>query len=253
MWSAAASPDFSGIIMRADADTYEGLVDGVALTVFPKSLHVHDIEEQLWTPARGRSVHLAFLQFETMVERYLRLSIPQVVEEELLIQQKEGSLQDVLLNAPIYEAEYHRRRMQRERFAGAAQDEVLRADPSKPNPVPRGKCHGCAEEGHWRQECPYKSHRCSNCNRVGHISAACRARVDKDSVGRIRHMVEGSPSKVVVETRRDRTTADKVLTASDVLNQIHAMAQSKSQRAALRRGQQQARGGKEPKKDAHPR
>eukprot|EP00923_Selenidium_pygospionis_P008227 GHVN01013897.1.p1 GENE.GHVN01013897.1~~GHVN01013897.1.p1 ORF type:complete len:1133 (+),score=49.16 GHVN01013897.1:160-3558(+) len=89
---------------------------------------------------------------------------------------------EVLKNAPVYEAEYHRRRTLQGKFAGAAQDGSPEAK-DKYKHKPRGTCH---------------CYRCAKCNRLGHISQACRAMVDKDTLGRIRQKVETNPSKICV-------------------------------------------------------
>eukprot|EP00923_Selenidium_pygospionis_P015055 GHVN01026127.1.p1 GENE.GHVN01026127.1~~GHVN01026127.1.p1 ORF type:complete len:197 (+),score=5.23 GHVN01026127.1:269-859(+) len=61
IWCAAGGEAFSQIIANSEATTYEELVSEVALKLFPYSLHVREVEESLWSPARAPSVYQAVL------------------------------------------------------------------------------------------------------------------------------------------------------------------------------------------------
>eukprot|EP00923_Selenidium_pygospionis_P041542 GHVN01072011.1.p1 GENE.GHVN01072011.1~~GHVN01072011.1.p1 ORF type:complete len:114 (-),score=22.80 GHVN01072011.1:702-1043(-) len=60
--------------------------------------------------------------------------------------------------------------------------------------------------------------------------------VVKDSIGRVGHRVDKQVSKITVDTRLDKSTTDKVVTAQDVLNQLWQVAEQKKSEANEKRG-----------------
>lgn len=116
---------------------------------------------------------------------------------------------------------------------------------NSPPRVPSGPCHACGVYGHWRKDCPMRDYRCENCHRIGHVSAACRNYVLKDSAGRVRQMVQPRDNRIQMEAAVDSTSKEKVVTAQDVLNEVLQMAKRKSEKAKEKRD--------EKKKDTPPK
>lgn len=174
-------------------------------------------------------------------------SLPREVEDELRLLSLDETILSVLHHAPRIEAELGR---QRTRIAAAVP--VAAAEPEKSVPAGAqtrapGPCHGCGAPDHWRRDCPYKDFRCETCHRIGHLSLVCKSVALKDSLGRIKHKVEPSAAKINVETRVDRTQADKVMTAQDMMNQIRHLLITKQQKASAKRAEKAAKSGKQPK------
>ena len=56
--------------------------------------------------------------------------------------------------------------------------------------TPTTPCSGCASLNHFKKECPYKKHRCVKCQKIGHISTACKNTLFKDRAGQTRLLVQ---------------------------------------------------------------
>lgn len=65
------------------------------------------------------------------------------------------------------------------------------------------KC--CGLMNHFTKDCQLASSKCHKCQVIGHISKVCPNIVVKDDKGRVSMLVKPTPSKNVLEQRKDRT------------------------------------------------
>ncbi|KAH0482685.1 MAG: hypothetical protein KVP17_002622 [Porospora cf. gigantea B] len=123
-----------------------------------------------------------------------------------------------------------------------------------PPKKPTQPCGSCGHMDHFRKDCPYKEYRCHNCQKIGHLSAACRNVATKDTQGRVRQMVEMKPGKIQTAVAIDNSTKDRVNTAQDVLQNLFDAAVKRANKATAKRKEKQRKSGKLPKrkKKEHP-
>ena len=73
-WSNASNEAVAGVISSFDPpNTHEGLVDLVALKLFPSSRYVYDLEKELFEGRRHTSTVAAICWLKNRVARYLRI------------------------------------------------------------------------------------------------------------------------------------------------------------------------------------
>eukprot|EP00921_Rhytidocystis_pertsovi_P024303 GHVQ01039090.1.p1 GENE.GHVQ01039090.1~~GHVQ01039090.1.p1 ORF type:complete len:303 (+),score=53.04 GHVQ01039090.1:113-1021(+) len=254
--------------MNTTASTYEGVVNEVAGRLFPYSDYVKELEDFLWSPPRASTVYDAILDMKKFAARYLRLCVrcgrqvaivnvrvveamlavlPRPVEDELRLQGRDKDLAEIVKHASVIEAEFARRK----RVVNVSARAPVFPATVQPFPqtrLPVAPCHGCGDTGHWKKGCPYREHRCDNCNKIGHISRVCRSLAMKDSHGRIRQRVIPGPSKITTESAVDRNMPDRVGTARDELQQIAQMCKGRSEKAKAVRDRKREEKGGEPKR-----
>eukprot|EP00923_Selenidium_pygospionis_P014798 GHVN01025662.1.p1 GENE.GHVN01025662.1~~GHVN01025662.1.p1 ORF type:complete len:187 (+),score=7.11 GHVN01025662.1:1316-1876(+) len=176
MWTAASGEAFAAATMKEQAAMYEDLVSAVALELFPHSLYVRQVENDIWSPPRQSSVYQALLSLRKTVAGYLRLcerrkrqvsivnckvlvalpkSVPLVVENDLRLQMLDQNI-DIPKFAPVLD----RSRAQAKEFwlAYSSWRGCARYFESTPSTNPDGECHCCGEKGHWRKDCRKPSH-----------------------------------------------------------------------------------------------
>eukprot|EP00921_Rhytidocystis_pertsovi_P000466 GHVQ01000894.1.p1 GENE.GHVQ01000894.1~~GHVQ01000894.1.p1 ORF type:complete len:251 (+),score=23.21 GHVQ01000894.1:463-1215(+) len=158
-------------------------------------------------------------------------TLPSAVDDELRIQGHAESIESIIKHAPIIEAEFNRRRKYSPSWSAAICPNVPAATSGTRNWIPTSPCHGWGDQGHWRKDCPYREYRCDKCHVIGHIAKACRNFIVKDSLGRVRQRVIPKERKLQTETAVDGSTAQKVKTAQDVLNQIERLAKARNDKA----------------------
>lgn len=98
-------------------------------------------------------------------------------------------------------------------------------------PPPCGACAGI----HWMKDCPYKSHRCEKCHRLGHVQDVCRAYVMKTGDGRVDCYLVPRPGSVEFKMFRDRTQEARIQSASRVLQELLNITQRKSEKGKQKR------------------
>lgn len=274
------------IIMNSFADTFESLIDELALTLFRSSFTVRDVELTLFQGVRKPSVLEAETWLKQTISRYLRLarrrsrtlsvdndrlrdsilnSIPLVVSMEFRRQR-------VSLQQPLTELFRHAQEIEavlREQNnnelpppAGpvssfptdtakfAKKDEPMPAatEESSTKRQPRKPCPKCSGN-HWLKECPDKTFRCFNCREIGHSAKNCPNWVRKDTQGPVAMKTTDLPSKTQHTVRKDRTMYDRTDTAKDAVEIIKERI-FKAAKTAKQKRHEKAE-GKPPKRKMH--
>ena len=227
----------------------------------------------LWCPSRRSTVYDAVFYTKQMVGRYLRLcarrgrqvaivnvrlvesllaALPCEIEDELRIQGKHRTIQDITENATIIEYEFRRRRKPKSTTHPVPMFAAAPLETKKREPT--GPCHGCGNVGHWRKHCPFREHRCEKCQIIGHVSSACKNYALKDSQGRVRQRIQQKQGRIQSESTLDHNHPSRVMTAQDVLNKVMLMAKQKSEKARIAREKKNTELGIVPKrtKKEHP-
>ena len=245
--------------------SFEHMLSEIALRLFPTSQEIESIETELFHGRRCATVLEAERWIRKTLARYVRLcirrkwnfsigdtrfstiilsSVPKVVEEEYrrhhdlataqqmfpilnrigsTLKRRTGELPQPAGPVPVFALEQKRRHEPNEQSAQRR----------KISRVPPYPCRGCGEM-HYRNECPSKNMRCKNCLEIGHIQAACRAKVDRDDLGRVRFKAVADSAKTQAVTFRDRTAADKTATAAQVLELIRSNIARRNERRKTR-------------------
>eukprot|EP00921_Rhytidocystis_pertsovi_P000476 GHVQ01000904.1.p1 GENE.GHVQ01000904.1~~GHVQ01000904.1.p1 ORF type:complete len:221 (+),score=25.50 GHVQ01000904.1:1010-1672(+) len=128
-------------------------------------------------------------------------TLPSAVDDELRIQGHAESIESIIKHAPIIEAEFNRRRKYSPSWSAAICPNVPAATSGTRNWIPTSPCHGWGDQGHWRKDCA------------------------------VRQRVIPKERKLQTETAVDGSTAQKVKTAQDVLNQIERLAKARNDKA----------------------
>ena len=85
---------------------------------------------------------------------------------------------------------------------------------------PRGACHCCGEEGHFRYNCPVKMRKCDGCGRRGHTIKKCTTTKIVDSSGRPLVTTTNRRGGVDITLRQDASRNDRLLTAATTIRDV---------------------------------
>ena len=226
------------------------MVDSVAKELFPQSQYVGQLLDDFALLTPRPTVAAAERSLKTLTRTYLRLckrrAWPMVLADQYLMRYIQKVLPRPvagrcreLAELDLSPAEmFARARV----FESALVDEHgLYAEPvgsSATFPAvpsqsrePNRPCFGCGDNGHWYRQCPMKKHRCGKCNKMGHADVVCPNLVLTDQAGRPSTVVQPRPSGTHVQTRQDRTQADRLLTAEAVMKVLKDLMMQKSVKA----------------------
>ena len=124
IWMHAAAPDFAAAVEKASDETYEGMVDQVALELFPRSEAYHEVELWFFMPERGTSVRHSFGRVAHAAARYVRLckrhcrtyafgsdqirdcylrALPEPIEDKLVESNLHTTVDSILVHAQQFE------------------------------------------------------------------------------------------------------------------------------------------------------
>lgn len=232
-WASAATTTMAAEIRKAEGDSIEEIASVVARNLFPLDMYVQKLEDELLMPQRLGTVQETERTLKRSCERYVRLcrrrgrsftlsderlklcvtemTPLRVAQDTRLLLPIKYTVEEFLDKARVVELEEIRRRKEN----GNTAVSVYPVEPTPKDSV--RKCFGCNSTGHFKKDCPHKSTKCSNCEKIGHTGEACKGWIRKDNQGRVRSSVEVKRNKVVLEQATDGTIKDKLLTANDVL------------------------------------
>ena len=265
-WIAAARPAIAGLIRpiprRAD---YESLVNAVCAKIFPnEGVYLLKLKTQILGGSRRTAVLDARVWLEDKIARYVRLcrrrNHPVAFADRELIEVATRSLpvvlsQDIRRQARRYTWDelWHRASEQEQQMidefgkvpedhgAYAAEDLAMEGASKRPRTIDASTvrrtpadsvCNACGERGHWRRVCEFKDHRCKNCQRIGHISKACKNMVVKDGKGRVDVRVEPKPGSTSYTQRKDLTQKEKMISTEAVLEAMRRIAERRAQKSS---------------------
>lgn len=109
---------------------------------------------------------------ENLVTRIIAgVNIPNI--KSLLLAEKESTLTLDFVKSKCYAEEQAHASA---KILSPEEGEVHRVgDFKKRKDKPKWPCPACGQQGHWKQDCKFKSATCYKCNKSGHIAAACRS------------------------------------------------------------------------------
>lgn len=130
---------------------------------------------------------------------------------------------------------------------------ITLAKPKKADPSGH-TCVCCGKTGHFKHACPYKDYRCNQCQRIGHIRAACRNLVITDPKGRVDARVEPKQSGTVISQRKDKSRTEQMISMETVLAAIRGIAEKRAMKSTESRKKRKVASGWKPKRRAidHP-
>lgn len=262
-WEGVSDETYSKVIGKIEAQTYEQLVDGVALALFPVSRYVCSVECELFVGARQSTVLQADQWITEKASRYIRLCNRRLREYSI----SNDRVRDIYYACipAVVEHEVRKRHVQTfneiKTAAHLAQGDMVAMFGRIPELTSNslayaatpmdtdisGTCKACGG-AHKTGTCGFSKSRCFTCGELGHIKSVCPNFALKDSLGRIRTLLKNKPGSTEVLHKQDRTVNDKVLTAEAVMRFLRENAARRSERAAERRNQNKPDGKNSNKK-----
>ena len=276
-WAAAAPVHQRKLIRECvKLSGLEETTNKVAKKLFGYSEYVRELEIELLKGSPRRSVAESIDHLEKTGARFVRLrqrwsrqaiisnpnireaflnSLTPAVRKLVLVNFKATTLPQIIESA--IEAEELLTREGVKRNHHHKEIEMFVANPLLDDPMPReerraprnnqrqqrptrNNCFVCGQPGHLNKDCSYRNSRCANCGVIGHVSAACRNLVVKDTRGTVRTLIQNKPSETAITTKKDHTTQDRLNVASDVIEGITKLVTDRSNRGKEIRAQKAA-------------
>eukprot|EP00922_Rhytidocystis_sp_ex-Travisia-forbesii_P056368 GHVS01083458.1.p2 GENE.GHVS01083458.1~~GHVS01083458.1.p2 ORF type:complete len:140 (-),score=5.13 GHVS01083458.1:488-907(-) len=85
------------------------------------------------------------------------------------------------------------------------------------------------------KDCPFKTHRCEKCSKMGHKAEYCNLLIAKTQDGKIILSMLNTEGRTKLTMFRDRTRQDKLMTATAVMNDLLAQVQVRHDRDRKKR------------------
>eukprot|EP00917_Polyrhabdina_sp_WS-2016_P026050 GHVP01055965.1.p1 GENE.GHVP01055965.1~~GHVP01055965.1.p1 ORF type:complete len:322 (-),score=29.99 GHVP01055965.1:515-1480(-) len=204
---ANASAHTASLLSEIVPDTFEGIIDIIALKSFTAGRYPIILEDQLLRPPRHQTVLQAIQWMKTTTARLLRVSrrhnwevslstsrlahillyaVPAAVHDTYLSIISDRTTNFHALCDSLFRCQTvvdHRHGSQNPEIVH--QSLAMHAKDSSSSPEdqtmtneqvskkPNTPCRGC-EGWHYRKNCPYKEYRCHTCHEIGHLSKCCQ-------------------------------------------------------------------------------
>ena len=260
-WVLACQGAVKEVVGDSVAEEYEDIVTAVSLKLFPTSRYVVELEELLFFGKAQETVLEAECWLRRQASRYVRLCrrrerdisisnhrlresaercFPQAVRMRLIKESFEGDVASMLKRAHRIQSDLlrvHKTLPEPLGVMATDRDESVGSRRRDRPPEERGpKCTACGED-HATKTCRFRAYRCMKCRQVGHIKRVCPNTVVYDTRGRVATRVENKKGSTNVVVRKDRTMMDKLVTVEDVLEMFKKLAEGRSAKAKVKRGQ----------------
>ena len=93
---------------------------------------------------------------------------------------------------------------------GSTDESMLRFDQSKNRMPPRkdsAKCSRCGSQEHTPYQCKFRTAKCFNCSKIGHIAAVCHSRTEERHVSEVK-LLEGAAFMIPIHFSLQIKTTD---------------------------------------------